>query len=522
MAILAQRRGKLRIEGFIEEEDLLRAPIPLSKNLTPDQRAEWNRCAADIVHFVNAHVKTFDPRLLPGDSTVPFHLFPRQKEFLHWIGEREAAKGDGLAEKSRDVGFTFLCGAYALHGWLFRKGFSCGFGSRKLEYVDDIGNPKSIFEKIRIMRRSLSGWMLPAGWNEKKHDNFARMVNPEIGSTITGEGGDNIGRGDRTTIYFVDEAAFLEHADLVERSLSATSNVRIWVSTPNGPGNLFCRKRQSGKVPVFTFNWRDDPRKDQAWYNMQVNDLDPVTVAQEIDIDYTASIEGIVCPAKWVRAAVEFGKGCHLPLLGSLVAGFDVAGGGENADRNVIVPRRSFVVFEPIDWGGMSTTESAWFARDEADRLGISAYHYDVCGIGEGVKGTWDGSEKPLSFQSHAVNGGASPSFRVWPDGKMSVEKFFNLRAELWFLLRERLRKTHEFMTQGIEHPADEMIALPDHPTLISDLSLPLSETTETGKIRMESKIKMRARGVKSPDFADALVYSLYDPPAEPPRFMVF
>ncbi len=38
----------------------------------------------------------------------------------------------------------------------------------------------------------------------------------------------------------------------------------------------------SGKVPVFVFDWRDDPRKDQAWYDKQRINLDPVVLAQEV------------------------------------------------------------------------------------------------------------------------------------------------------------------------------------------------------------------------------------------------
>jgi phage terminase large subunit len=467
-------------------------------------KAELARCAADPVYWFK-YCKTYDPRLLPGDPLIPFALFPRQEAFIRWLQDREAAQEDGMAEKSRDVGFTYLCAAYALHGWLFRKGFSAGFGSRKEQLVDRKGDPDSIFEKVRILLASLPDWMRPAGFKEADHDNHMRLINPANGSTITGEAGENIGRGGRKTIYFVDEAAFLEQPKTVERALSQTSNVKVWVSTPNGMGNLFFEKRHSGKVPVFTFHWRDDPRKDDAWYARQKESLDPVTVAQEIDIDYTASIEGITIPAKWVRAAV----GLALPANGPVIAGYDVAGDGDNADRNVLIARQGPKVLPPVDWGGLNTTQSAWKARDEAVRLGASVVNYDVGGMGEGVKGTWNSSETPLPFKTNPIQWGEPASeTRKWPDGKTSREKFVNLRAELWFLLRERFRKAYEHVTDGIPHPPEDMISLPNHPQLISDLSLPLNDTTETGKIRLESKPKMRQRGVKSPDFGDALAYS--------------
>jgi hypothetical protein len=466
------------------------------------QERERRRCAADVVYWLDTYGWTYDPRL--KEAFLRFHPFPRQEEFLRWLGEREWNQEDGLAEKSRDVGFTWLCAAYALHGWLFRPGFQCGFGSRKLSLVDTKGDPSSILEKVRLMLRRLPEWQLPAGFKWSEHDNTCRLLNPATGAAITGEGGDEIGRGARTTLYFVDEAAFLERPEGVEAALSATTNCRIWVSTPNGQGNPFYRKRFSGDVPVFTFHWRDDPRKDDAWYAAMKKKLgDPVVIAQELDIDYAASVEGICIPAAWVRAAVNL----TLAAGPSTVAGFDVSDSGR--DRSVVIARRGPVVLPPVDWGQLNTTQSAHRAADEAERLGAAVLHYDCIGVGAGIKGTYASTERRLRFRTHAVNVGAAPSETAWPDGKTSKERFLNLRAELWWLLRTRCEKTYERVEEGVAHPDEECISLPDHPQLLADLSLPLYQRTESGKIKLESKADMARRGVKSPDYGDALALTM-------------
>ncbi len=465
-------------------------------------------CANDVVHWVNHWAFTYDPRETP--ATLPFDLFPRQEELLRWLTEREARRENGIVEKSRDMGLTWLCCAYALHGWLFRAGFAAGFGSRKLELVDRIGDPDSIFEKIRFLLDNLPAWMWPAGFARGEHDNYAKLVNPANGASITGEGGDNIGRGGRKSLYFVDESAFLEHPDRIERSLSQTTRCRIDVSTPNGPGNAFARRRHSGKVQVFTLHWRDDPRKGEAWYAAEKERLDSVTVAQEIDIDYTASIEGICIPAAWVRAAVGLFQ-CPAFVSeyrgyqpgGDLKAGLDVADEGRN--RNVFTPRRGPLVEAPQAWGQMNTTQTAWKARELAEKLGVTAVNYDSVGVGAGIKGTWQSSETPLPFVASAINVGDPPTETRWPSGKSSAEMFVNLRAELWWRLRVRCEKAYEFREQGVKHRPEDMISLPDCPDLISDLSLPLCFKTETGKIQLESKKDMAKRGVRSPDFGDSL-----------------
>jgi phage terminase large subunit len=52
------------------------------------------------------------------------------------------------------------------------------------------------------------------------------------------------------------------------------------------------------------------------------------------------------------------------------------------------------------------------------------------------------------------------------------------------------------------------MISIPDHPQLIQELSYPLHYRGENGRIRIESKADLKRRGLKSPDFAEALVLS--------------
>ena len=458
-------------------------------------------CADDIVHWVNHWVWTDDPREKGG--CLPFDLFEQQVGLLAWLAEREARQGRGLVEKSRDTGASWVCCLYALHAWLFRPGFRCGFGSRKLEYVDQLGNMKTLFEKMRYALYSLPGWMLPAGFRREKHDCQARLVNPANGNTITGEGGDQIGRGDRTSVYFVDEAAHLEHPQLVESALSATTNVRIDVSTPNGPGNPFAQLRHSGLVPVFTLHWKSDPRKDQAYYDKFLREHGPEVTAEQLDIDYTASIEGICIPARWVRAAV----GLVLREGPRPVGGLDVMEFGR--DRNVFIARRGPVVRRDgvLDWGPCNTTETAFRAAEEARRQGCTLVNYDAVGVGAGITGPWQAGAEALGFTANPIQSGGTAGMdeTFWPDGLTSAEKFVNLRAEMWHKLRDRFEKTFERVTGKKLWPDEECISLPDHPQLIAELSQPLRQRAQTGKLKLESKDDMRKRGVKSPNFADAL-----------------
>lgn len=491
---------------------------------------ERERCRGDVLYWIDNYAWTYDPRL--EQAYVPMKLWERQLEYIHWLQQRESRKEDGVVEKSRDAGATWLSALYLLHHWLFVPGFKGAIGSRKEDLVDKSGDPDSIFEKLRIALRFLPSWMKPANLNPKIHCSYLKLVNPQNGSTITGDAGDNIGRGGRNTLYIVDEAAYIPRSDRVDSALSFNTDVKIYVSTPNGLGNSFYRKRFSGTIPAFTFTWKDDPRKNYwelrkgsgevvkkgsgsqpgpmegticvyPWYEAQKIKYryQPSILAQEIDLDYAASVEGLVIPAAWVRAAVDL----RLPKRGPIRGALDVA--DEGGSKNVLTIIQGPTVLAVYSWTKGNTTQTAWKAIHLLEQHGASEFLYDAAGgYGSGIKGVVQSAERPIRMAVRGVNVGNPPTKDRWDDGRAAADKFANLKAELWWKLRRRFEKAYEFVEHGILHPEDEMISIPNHPDLIAQLSMVLGFETESGKARIESKSELKKRGVPSPDFADALV----------------
>ncbi|HEY9735660.1 MAG TPA: hypothetical protein V6D06_05230 [Trichocoleus sp.] len=466
-------------------------------------------CAADVVTWVNDWCWTYDPRQDP--SSLPFKLFPRQVEYLEWRQDVCDRKTNGLTEKSRDMGVTWLNVADQVHRWLFQEGYKGAFGSRKEMLVDRIGDPDSIFEKIRILLRGLPKWMLPKGFDWKHHDNFCKIVNPATGSTLTGEAGDNIGRGGRSSLYDLDEAAFTERPQKIDAALSNNTDIVFYTSSANGTSNLFYRKR-CGYRPenIFRFHWTQDPRKDDAWYAEMCEKYEAVTVASEIDIDYFASDPGVYIPAKHIEAAI------NLDLPDSqqpIVAALDVAAGGSN--RTVWGTRQGPTVQLVIDWDDKDPVQSAFEVIELMGIHGASHLTYDTHGVGEGLGGTL-AATPDLNFTYTPFSSSGSPSERYWPgEGKTSKEKFYNARAEAWGIVASRLKKTWEHVTGLRSHDPSELMSLPDHPHIRTQLGQPRRKWASNGKMLIESKEEMRDRGIESPDFADMIVYLFaVEPPA--------
>lgn len=440
------------------------------------------------VAFINDWGMTFDPRNSERDlpNIIPFILFPKQEEWVDWILKKWRGRQDGLTEKSRDMGISWLCVAVAAHLFLFYPGTVVGFGSRKEEYVDNTSDPKSLFWKARQYINLLPVEFRPAGWDAKKHAPFMKISNPENGAMIVGEAGDNIGRGNRTSIYFKDESAFYERPEMIEAALSQTSNCRIDVSTPNGNGNPFYRRRHSGKVDVFTFHWRDDPRKDDAWYQAQKNKLDPVVVAQEIDIDYNASVGDAFIKGEYVERA-QANTIVDVEPIGPLQIGVDVARFGD--DKTAIVLRQGRVLHWIDEHQGLDAMSVAAIVKRHVDDSPgfIDQIAVDVIGIGAGVA---DRLREWYGDRVVDVN-----SALRWNDGKN-----FNLRAYMWEQMRD--------------WAYDEPCSMPVYDGLKSELCAPRYKFSN-GLRLIEAKEDMKKRGVKSPNVADALALTFAYPVAD-------
>ena len=437
--------------------------------------------------FISDWGMTFDPRLAEKGlrTVVPFILFPKQREFINWVLQRWLSREDGIVEKSRDAGVSWLTVAIAAWMMLFKQGTVVGFGSRKESYVDQIGNPASLFWKVREFINLLPAEFQPDGWEPSKHAPFMKIQNPDNGSFITGEAGDNIGRGNRTSIYFIDEAAFLEHPEAADAALSQTSNCRIYVSTPNGAGNPFFRRAHDGKTKKFIFDWRDDPRKDEAWYEKQRQILDPVVLAQEVDRSYTASVANAFIPGDVASSAARKGP-ADIMAYGPVMMGIDVARFGD--DKTCFTFRQGRVCLRQTVFAGMDVVDVAGRAKDEIRaQLGdVAQIAVDTIGIGAGVA---DILRRDFGEMVVDVNSAL----------RMSDGQNYNLRAKMW-------RDMREWLKAGASIPNDN--------ELVTDLTA-LQYSYKGGELLLESKQDAKKRGIKSPDRADSLALTFAFPPKQ-------
>ncbi|MFS6935301.1 TerL protein [Klebsiella oxytoca] len=477
----------------------------------------------DPAQFIIDWGMTVDPRNIDYGLpvTIPFLLFPKQEEWINWIMERRRNLENGITDKAREMGLSWCSMGLAATLCLFNKEMVIGVGSRKEEYVDSTGDPKALLWKVRKFL-SLVPVEFRGVWDEKKHSQYMRVEFPDSGSIIKGEAGDNIGRGDRTTLYLVDESAFLMRPLLIDAALSQTTRCRIDLSSVNGMNNPFAQKRHSGKLPVFTFPWTSDPRKDEAWYKRECEKIDnPIIVAQELDLDYNASVEGKLIPAEWIHSATDAHIKLGITPTGSRVSALDVA--DEGIDLNAWASRTGILLDNLAAWSGKGSDIFATSVKaiNLSDAEGSDYLLFDEDGLGAGVRGdsriineerVKNGLPAMTAIPFRGSGAVVDPDRLVDPSGERKTDRknkdyFANLKAQSWWALRKRFRDTHRAVTGEItKYDPDALISissdLPEKEKLIVELGQPTYSINPAGKIIID---KM-PDGQRSPNHADAVM----------------
>lgn len=481
---------------------------------------------ANPVDFIRDWGVTSDPRNIERNlpAVIPLVPFPRQEEWMHWLLDRWRNGEGGLTEKSRDMGCSVCFMALASTLALFHTGYVAGVGSRKEDLVDRVGDPKTLFYKARMFlqhvpREFRGGWDV----NNKLLSSHMKLEIPATGATITGEAGDNIGRGGRTSMYLCDEKAFARNQHAIDAALSQNTRCQIDLSSVNGP-NHFAQKRHGGKVGVFTFHWRDDPRKDDEWYAKEVARLDPLIVAQEIDLDYSASQDGVVIPSAWVQAAIDICEFLGIEVPGGPRGALDVA--DEGRDKNAFAMRRGVRLRHIESWSGKGSDIFATSTRafHLCDTLGLRAFDYDADGLGAGVRGdarvlnerrgraqqieagAWRGSGEVAEPDAFAI----APSSDGAGNGRTNRDFFANRKAQGWWHLRQRFQNT--FRARNGEPYDPELLIdlpknLPELSVLCNELSQPTYSINTNGKLLIDKQ----PDGMPSPNHAD-VVMMVYAP----------
>lgn len=484
----------------------------------------WYARPENAATFIMHWCDTYDPRK-DGIKWVPFVMFIKQADFIDFLNSCVTDGESGLVEKARDMGATWLCVCWSIWAWRFQRDIAIGWGSRKEQLVDKLGDMDSIFEKLRQ-----SVERLPHCFRPNYNAAYMKVINNDNGAVITGESGDNIGRGGRKRIYFKDESAHYERPELIEAALGDNTNTQIDISSVNGTANVFYRRRKTGvdwplkspgKTRVFVFRYTDHPEKTKEWYERRRSKYENEGMshifAQEVDRNYAAAISNAIIPLAWLDACRDAHKKIPGMLDGRNHGGFDVA--DEGIDTNAISRSKGRVQLYSEEWGDRDPGNAARRAIVHFNQFGKDTIvNYDNIGVGAAVKSEINRLADDKIVMCHFVgwNAGAAVQHgyeRVIEDddeSPLNKDYFYNMKAQAWWNMRMCALRTYQVIVQGKSHPADKCISFASSNPLIDKLIEELAQPVMVPGSHLKMVIDKKPDGSKSPNLADAAVMDYF------------
>lgn len=330
--ISAEEQNKILEQKLQDRVELQKLVHESNPNYLVNRAVSYDLCANDFVYWCNNYAWLQDPESDdPENKDIPFLLYNFQEEAAREIIKAAKEGYDLPIEKSRAMGMSWTIVCIIVWGWHFQK-WDCLLGSEKAEKVDKKGDMGTLIEKCRYIIASQPEWIMPR-LNKKEYDKNMLLVSPKHGAKIKGDSNSTkFGRGDRSKILLADEFSSWDKTDIASwRSCKATAKCRICLSTPNERGKncwyyqVVNNAKKKGLPylrlhwtlhPLFAadLNYDDEGKPTSPWYEkMKREAVSDIEVAQELDIDYSASATGKVFPSfdletNVVETVIENGK----------------------------------------------------------------------------------------------------------------------------------------------------------------------------------------------------------------------
>ncbi len=294
-------------------------------------------------------------------------------------------------------------------------------------------------------------------------------------------------------LYFdgvvLDEVAQMKPAvwlEIIRPTLADRMGWALFIGTPKGMNlfsDLYFRALQLPDWYAASFTIDDTHALNAAEVDAMRQAMSAQQFRQEMLCDFSASSDESLISLDRVSEAMKRNLPKEAYGFAPRILGVDVARQG--ADRTVIQPRQGLQALRPTIMQGADAMEVAQRVAEVSDAWRADAIMVDgTGGYGAGVVDRL----KQMRYRPMEVQFG----------GKPRNERFANKRAEMWWAVKE-------WLEQGG--------ALPAMPEYRIDLTGPQYDfKNAAGKLALESKDKIVARGLPSPDLGDALACSFAFP----------
>lgn len=471
-----------------------------------DRLAALRALAGDLRLFAAHCLKIKDK----SGKLAPF-VFNRAQEHVHELLERqlkETGKVRALILKGRQQGVSTYVAARFYHQVMLhgRNAFVVGHEDKSTTNLFDMAK-----------RYQANNPLAPS----TKASNARELIFSALdsGYKLATAGTDDVGRGNTAQLIHASEFAYWRNPQMHLAGLGNTvadigDTEFVIESTANGIGNAFhlmWQEAEAGRgeyIAIFVpWFWSDEYRApvhegldlsdaDRAYQAAYGLDMEQMQWRANKIAGYGVGFEWLFDQEYPAAAAMAFKTSTLNPLINpslvmsavnnvyrdmhaGLLVGCDPAGDGANdPDRTAIVFRQGRMVSRVEHHTGLNTMQIAGKLAEYHQRYSPAAIFIDKGGLGAGVV------DRLIELGIPAVgvlSGQAADDPKVYE----------NKRAEMWWRMREWFE--------------DAPNRIPNNAALISDITAPQPAVSSNGRRMLEKKEHMRKRGIRSPDYGDAL-----------------
>lgn len=308
----------------------------------------------------------------------------------------------------------------------------------------------------------------------------ARTSRPERPEALQGFHSENI-------LFLIDEASGVADNvfEVAEGALSTDGAYVVMAANPTRQSGYFFDSHHKMRASWAALHWNgeDSPMVSKQYVETMAKKYGRQSPVFKVRVlgEFVGAVDGVISLELLEAARI---RDVAIHERAPVIWGLDVARFGD--DSSALAKRKGNHQLEPVrEWYGKDTMQTVGIVKAEWDRtptnLRPAAINVDVIGIGAGVTDRL----KELGLPARGVNVAEAEAVNDDED-----RQFNRLRDELWWKSREWLE------ARDCKFANDE--------ETIAELTTPTYKILSNGLIQVERKDEMKARGVKSPNRADA------------------
>jgi phage terminase large subunit len=311
----------------------------------------------------------------------------------------------------------------------------------------------------------------------------ARTARPEQPEALQGFHSDNI-------LFIIDEASGVSEKvfQVAEGALSGAGAYVIMCANPTREDGYFYDSHHKMRSSWACLHWDSSksPNVSQQYVDTMRQKYGEESPIFQVRVkgNFTSALDGVI-PLHLCESAID--REVAPIKTAPVIWGLDVARYGD--DSTALAKRKGNILLEPTkEWFGLDTMQVCGMIATEYTNAfeKPQVINVDTCGLGAGVFDRL----RELNYPVGSVNVAESAA---------NNNKYMRLRDEMWWLGREWF--------DGLD------VKIPNDPDLIAELTTAKYRIESSGKMKVESKQEMKARGVKSPNKADAFLQTFVRQP---------